>query len=79
MTPRWWISEAGKTPLPSWRSLSPGGKTLAALDALACLALMLSMPAGSWWRRGLWLVAGLAVDFLYGWRTGRFKEVICRE
>jgi len=65
--------------VPSWRPLSPGGKTVAALGALVCLALMLSMPASSWWRLGLWLLAGLAVYFLYGWRTGGFKEVVGRE
>ena len=47
------------------------GKTVAALGALVCLALMLSMPASSWWRLGLWFLAGLAVYFLYGWRSGR--------
>jgi APA family basic amino acid/polyamine antiporter len=57
----------------------PGGKTVAALGALVCLALMLAMPAGSWWRLGLWLLAGLAVYFLYAWRTGRFKEVVSTE
>lgn len=53
----------------------PGGKTVAALGALVCLALMLSMPASSWWRLGLWLLAGLAVYFLYGWWSGRFENL----
>ena len=39
--------------------------------ALICLALMLSRPAGSWWRLGLRLVLGLAVYFVYAWRVGR--------
>ena len=36
----------------------PAGKLVAAAGALVCLALMLSMPAGSWWRLVLWLLAG---------------------
>jgi APA family basic amino acid/polyamine antiporter len=52
----------------------PGGKTVSALGALVCLSLMLSMPAASWWRLGLWLLLGLAVYFLYAWRSGRLRE-----
>jgi len=52
----------------------PIGKTVATLGVLVCLGLMLSMPPSSWWRLGLWLAAGLAVYFLYGWRAGRFTE-----
>jgi hypothetical protein len=33
---------------------------------------MLSMPAGSWWRLGVWL--GLAVYFLYAWRFRTAEE-----
>ncbi len=51
----------------------PGGKLVAASGALVCLALMLSMPAGSWWRLGLWLMAGLVVYLLYAWRSGRLR------
>jgi hypothetical protein len=36
---------------------------------------MLSMPANSWVRLGLWLLTGLAVYFLYAWRAGRWREV----
>jgi APA family basic amino acid/polyamine antiporter len=52
----------------------PYGKTVAAAGALVSLALMLSMPAGSWWRLGLWLLAGLAIYFLYAWRSGRLRS-----
>jgi APA family basic amino acid/polyamine antiporter len=52
----------------------PGGKLIGATGALVCLGLMVSMPAGSWWRLGLWLLAGLAVYFLYAWRSGRLRE-----
>ncbi|MGA9756089.1 MAG: amino acid permease [Desulfobaccales bacterium] len=50
----------------------PAGKLVAAAGALICLALMLSMPEGSWLRLVLWLILGLAVYFLYAWRSGRF-------
>ena len=53
----------------------PWGKTISAPGTLVCLGLMLSMPAASWWRLGLWLLVGLAVYGFYGWRAGRFKEV----
>ena len=52
----------------------PAGKLVAAAGALVCLALMLSMPEGSWLRLFLWLVLGLAVYFLYAWRAGRFRS-----
>jgi APA family basic amino acid/polyamine antiporter len=51
----------------------PGGKLVSGAGALVCLALMLSMPEGSWLRLFLWLVLGLAVYFLYAWRAGRFR------
>jgi APA family basic amino acid/polyamine antiporter len=51
----------------------PAGKLVAAAGALVCLALMLSMPAGSWLRLFLWLALGLSVYFLYAWRAGRFR------
>ena len=50
----------------------PGGKTVSAFGALISLGLMLSMPMSSWWRLLLWLVAGLAIYFLYGWYSRRF-------
>jgi len=53
----------------------PYGKTVAASGVLVCLGLMLSMPAGSWLRLFLWLGLGLAVYFLYAWRSGRFAAV----
>jgi APA family basic amino acid/polyamine antiporter len=49
----------------------PYGKAIAISGALVCLALMLSMPEGSWLRLFLWLILGLVVYFLYAWRSGR--------
>jgi len=52
----------------------PAGKTVAAAGTLVCLALMLSMPEGSWLRLFIWLGLGLAVYFIYAWHTGRLGE-----
>ena len=49
----------------------PCGKTVALAGALISLGLMLSMPASSWWRLGLWLLAGLAVYFTYAFHAPR--------
>jgi APA family basic amino acid/polyamine antiporter len=49
----------------------PLGKTVAAAGALVSLGLMLSMPAHSWWRLGLWLLAGLALYFIYAFSSSR--------
>ncbi len=53
----------------------PYGKPVAATGAVVCLALMLSMPESSWLRLFLWLAVGLAVYFLYAWRSGRLTAV----
>jgi APA family basic amino acid/polyamine antiporter len=49
----------------------PLGKTVAVAGALVSLGLMLSMPAHSWWRLGLWLLAGLALYFIYAFSSSR--------
>jgi APA family basic amino acid/polyamine antiporter len=51
----------------------PAGKAVGAAGALVCLALMLSMPAASWWRLGLWLLLGLVIYFVYAWWSGRLS------
>jgi len=56
----------------------PLGRAVAAAGALVSFSLMLSMPAHSWWRLGLWFLAGLAVYFLYGWVSGRFRRAAPR-
>jgi APA family basic amino acid/polyamine antiporter len=53
----------------------PAGKVVAGAGALVCLALMLSMPEGSWLRLFIWLGLGLAVYFLYAWRAGRLGNI----
>jgi basic amino acid/polyamine antiporter, APA family len=46
---------------------------VAAIGAMVCLSLMLSMPESSWLRLFLWLIVGLTVYFLYAWRSGRLR------
>jgi APA family basic amino acid/polyamine antiporter len=52
----------------------PLGKTVALTGALISLGLMLSMPATSWWRLGLWFLAGLAIYFPYVLYSSRFPS-----
>jgi len=36
------------------------------LGIVACLVLMLSLPAANWWRLFAWLLIGLCIYFFYG-------------
>jgi len=49
----------------------PAGIPVAATGAVVCLGLMLSMPASSWGRLGLWLILGLCLYAVYGRRRAR--------
>jgi len=51
----------------------PLGKTVAVAGALVSFSLMLSMPASSWWRLGLWLVIGVVLYGSWGWFSGRLR------
>jgi APA family basic amino acid/polyamine antiporter len=51
----------------------PLGKTVALAGTLVSLGLMVSMPAHSWWRLGLWLLAGLALYFIHAFCSSRFS------
>jgi basic amino acid/polyamine antiporter, APA family len=44
------------------------------LGALACLGLIVYLPATSWWRFVAWLSAGLVFYALYGSRHSRLRE-----
>jgi APA family basic amino acid/polyamine antiporter len=46
---------------------------LPVLGVLSCLYLMLGLPWITWVRFGLWLVVGMAVYFLYGFRRSRLS------
>ena len=43
-------------------------------SAAACLFVMKGLPKQAWERFGIWLVLGLAVYFLYGYRHSRIRE-----
>lgn len=45
------------------------------LGAIAtCLLLMSGLPLVTWIRFGIWLVVGLVLYFLYGWRHSRLRD-----
>ena len=44
------------------------------LGVLSCLYLMLGLPWITWVRFGLWLVVGMVVYFLYGFRRSRLVQ-----
>ncbi len=44
------------------------------LGIAMCLVLMAGLPAITWIRFVLWLVSGLVIYFVYGWRRSRVKE-----
>jgi APA family basic amino acid/polyamine antiporter len=49
------------------------------VSALACLYLMLNLPAETWIRFVVWMVVGVGVYFLYGRRHSRFNTPGDRE
>ena len=49
----------------------PGVPVLPILSALACLWLMLNLPADTWLRFVVWMAIGLIVYFFYSWRHSR--------
>jgi APA family basic amino acid/polyamine antiporter len=52
----------------------PGVPFTPLISVAACLYLMYQLPAITWKRFGLWLVAGLAIYFLYGRRHSRLGK-----
>jgi APA family basic amino acid/polyamine antiporter len=53
----------------------PGGTWLVPLlGAASCVVLAYYLPATSWKRFGIWLLVGLVVYFLYGWRHSRLRH-----
>jgi APA family basic amino acid/polyamine antiporter len=48
------------------------------LGVLCCLALMLSLPEGTWIRLVVWVGAGLAVYWMYGWRHSKLRKELAQ-
>jgi basic amino acid/polyamine antiporter, APA family len=44
------------------------------LSAAGCLFIMRGLPRAAWERFGIWLLVGLAIYFLYGYRHSRLRE-----
>ena len=47
---------------------------VAPLGAVACLYVMLGLPTTAWYRFGVWMLAGVAIYFVYGFRHSRMRE-----
>ena len=47
---------------------------VAPLGAAACIYTMIGLPPHAWERFGLWLLAGLALYFLYGYRNSHLRR-----
>ena len=44
------------------------------LGILSCLYLMLGLPSITWLRFGLWLVVGMVIYFLYGYKKSLLRQ-----
>jgi len=47
---------------------------VAPLGAVACVYTMIGLPPHAWERFGIWLLAGLALYFLYGYRNSHIRR-----
>jgi APA family basic amino acid/polyamine antiporter len=54
---------------------TPGSPYVPALGILICLYMMLSLPADTWIRLGAWLLVGLLLYALSGYRNSRAAKV----
>jgi APA family basic amino acid/polyamine antiporter len=52
----------------------PGFPVVPILGVLACLYLMLSLPAVTWYRLGIWMVVGFVIYFSYGYRNSHLNR-----
>jgi APA family basic amino acid/polyamine antiporter len=73
-----WVLRRTRPDLPrSFRV--PLVPVLPIVSALACLYLMLNLPAETWARFVIWMVIGIALYFVYGRRRSRFTTPGDRE
>ncbi|HWQ92633.1 MAG TPA: amino acid permease C-terminal domain-containing protein, partial [Clostridia bacterium] len=54
-----------RTPLVPWVPLGA---------IICCVYLMLELPAKTWWRFFLWMLAGLLLYVLYGFKRSRLRN-----
>jgi APA family basic amino acid/polyamine antiporter len=61
------------------RRIAPEARRLVpVLGVLSCVALMLSLPNGTWIRLVLWVGAGLAVYAMYGRRHSKLRKELAQ-
>ncbi|MFL5851200.1 MAG: amino acid permease C-terminal domain-containing protein [Solirubrobacteraceae bacterium] len=44
------------------------------IGALLCIYLMTKLSGATWWRFGIWLVIGLVIYAVYGFRHSRLRR-----
>jgi APA family basic amino acid/polyamine antiporter len=47
---------------------------VAPLGVVACLFIMVGLPTQAWERFGVWLIVGIAIYALYGYRNSRLRR-----
>ncbi len=52
----------------------PGFPVVPILGVLACLYLMWSLPAVTWYRLGIWMAIGFVIYFTYGYRNSHLNR-----
>jgi len=58
----------------------PGFPVVPILGVIACLYLMSSLPAVTWFRLGIWMAIGLIIYFAYGYRNSHLnRRTMARE
>lgn len=53
----------------------PAVQVVPILGILSCFLLMLSLPILTWVRFFVWMVIGMAIYFLYGWRNNNMRVI----
>jgi APA family basic amino acid/polyamine antiporter len=54
---------------------TPAFKIVCSLCILICLGLMIALPYVTWIRFAMWMVLGVVVYFLFGYRHSKLKEI----
>jgi APA family basic amino acid/polyamine antiporter len=55
-------------PFRTWSPVFP------VIGAALCIYLMTRLPGTTWWRFGVWLVIGVAIYAVYGYRNSRLRR-----